>query len=364
MKSQINLILWTIALTVLIWVYADRSGYSTRELGPVMVKIAPPPDAVNPYVVRVPDEEPERQNFVSVSLRVSGPKAQIDRLEREIQNQLLDLQVALQDKPPLGTIEYDLAGALGDNPELRRRGLVLQSVEPAMVMIEVDRRREIEIGLKFDAGRFEKLLDSDPLANPEQVTARVLESRLQETTPPETVTVPIEEYIEQARERGAGRQGEPIQLRVPLRSGLLGLNAGFVPEQVSVTLRMKQVTEIERITVRPLKLMIGVMDFCDKYNVEFRDTTKAYLTQVIWVRVPMEKTGRLDPDSVNAYIEINDEHLPENRVGAATEPVDVGWIEAPVRFDFPPEFDDVVIDRQQQETVAFRVIPKNPAAGQ
>jgi hypothetical protein len=324
----------------------------------------PPPDAVNPYVIRVPDEETDRQNYVSVSIRVSGPNAQIDRLEREMQNQLLDLQVNLQDKPPLGTFEYGLGGELEENPELRRRGLVLQSVEPQSVLIEVDRRRDVRIDLKFDAGRFEKLLDSDPLANPEQVIARVLESQLQETTPPETVTVPIEEYIEQARERGAGRQGEPINLRVPMRSGLLGLNADFVPEQVGVTVRMKQVTEIERITVRPLKLMIGVMDFYDKYVVEFRDTTKAYLTQVIWIRVPLEKTGQIDPDAVNAYIEINDEHLPENRFGSVSNPSEISWIEAPVRFDFPPEFDDVVIDRQQQETVAFRVIPKRSAVAQ
>jgi hypothetical protein len=113
----------------------------------------------------------------------------------------------------------------------------------------------------------------------------------------------------------------------------------------------------ERFTVRPLQVMVAVPDM-SAYTIEFKDTSEAYLTQVVSAHVPIDKAGQLKEDDIRAYIEVKNEYLPANALGLGTPETgtDEGrWIDGPVQFQFPPGFEDVVIDWQQQETVAFRV---------
>ncbi len=360
MKTQFQIIAWTVALTVLIWVYADRSGYATRDLGSVSVRIITPPGLSGDYVLRSTEEGlPSGQITVRVDLTVNGPKSEVDRLERENNNGLFDLQVVLPDKLELGSMTLDLAEELQDHSALRRRGLNVVGVSPGETPLEVDRYRDVTLKIALDTGVYGNMLDTQPVLEPREVIARVLEGDLRRIALPEQLKLFVEEEIQTQRARGVGRDGRPFSFKIPLQSNLLGIEADFEPDEVEATVRLKQLTEIERITVRPLKVMVGTADFFEHYRIEFKDKSRAYLTQVVWLRVPLEKVGRLRPDMINAYMEIQEEALPETRPGSGPSAVVGPWVEGRVRFDLPAGYEDVSIERQQQETVTYRVIKKS-----
>jgi hypothetical protein len=358
MKTQFQILAWTAALSVLIWVYADRSGYETRDLGPVSVRVVTPPGLSGDYVLRTRSGSADGQATVRVDLAVNGPKSEVDRLERENNNRQFELQVVLSEELKVGSVSLDLTKQLQNHSALRRRGLSVVGVAPGTVELEVDRYREVSMGIVLDTGVYSNMLETQPTLEPRKITVRVLESDLQRVTLPEQIELFVEEEIQRRRSQGAGRDGRPFSFQVPLRSSLLGIEADFEPDEVEATVRLKQLTEIERITVRPLKVMVGAADFFEHYRIEFQDQSRAYLTQVVWLRVPLEKVGRLRPAMINAYVEIKEESLPETRPGSGPSATVGPWMDGQVRFDLPAGYEDVSIERQQQETVTYRVIKK------
>jgi hypothetical protein len=355
MKTQLQLIASTIALTVLIWVYADQSVHDTYQTT-VVVKYALTAGTGDSYVLRVVGARSEAPDIARAEVTFRGPKSAIRGLEKDDSAGRLKLAVILSDEPHPGLQPpRDLFADLSRLPEIRDRGLTLQRVWPQTIQLHIDRYRSIEVPVEVSAGVFEKSLLSRPIVAPEKVKVRVLQSALERFGPLPPLRLGIEEEL-QARSEQAGGM---FSFDAPLRSsaGWPGIEATFTPDHVRVTVQMARRTARERITLIPLRLQIEAQNFGD-YQVQWQDQTGGQFMQAIDVRVPVEKAGQLKGNMVDAYLPILDSDLPKELPGVTTtRPASESWIEREVHFVFPPGFEDTKIEGPPR-TVKFRVTPR------
>lgn len=359
MKTQIQLILSTLALTVLIWVYADQAVHDTYQTT-VLVRYLPPPEAGSPYVLRIEGAPAEAQDTVRAELTLRGPKSAMRRLESDDTSGRLRLTVVLNDELKTGVQpERDLLEDLVRLPEIRDRAITLQRVSPRRVQLEVDRYKAVAVTTDVTAGAFEKTLVDKPLVKPETVNARVLQSALNGAASLPPLKISIEEEL-QAR---SDQPGSTFTFDVPLRSTWPGIQATFTPERVRVTVKLARRTVRERITLIPMGVLVEPQNFFSNYEIEWQDETGGQFTQAIDVRVPLEKAGQLKGSMIDAYVVIQDGDLPKELPGGlpTTAPTtQESWIEREVRFVLPTGFEDVKIEGPPH-LVKFR-IRKLPAA--
>ncbi len=355
MKTQLQLIATTIALTVLIWVYADQSAYDFYQTT-VLVRYAPPPEPDNPLVVRVRDGRGEAKEALRVELTFRGPKSAIRRLEKDDTSGRFTLSVPLPEELAPGLqAPRDVYDDLARLPEIRNRGVVLQRVQPRSVQLDIDRYRSIETTVEIGAGSFEKALTGPPDVHPVKVLARVLESQLPESGRLPPLRLSIEENLQNRAEQTSGR----FLFDVPLRSVWPGIDATFTPDHVRVSVHLGDRTTSERITLIPLGVLVEPEGFFNRYDIEWQDQTGAQFTQTVNVRMPLDKAGQLKGNMIDAYVTIRDSDLPKDLPGVTTMPAtQESWTEREVRFVFPPQFENVQIEGPPK-TVKFRIKRKS-----
>lgn len=356
MRVTIQLVLSTLLLTVLIWVYADRKGhelYSAKV--PVTVSTTDPGGG---FVFRVKQPGSKPDTCV-VDIDVRGPKSATRDLDRDVRAGMFRLFIRLS-TPTLGEQKRDLFSELSESPELRERGLTLQSVSPQDVTFEVDRLRTVDVQIEVDPGAFEKELIGKPVVTPETATARVLESKVPSGKLP-PLRLPIDQLIAGELEKTSnsnGGSGISLTFPVQLRSTWADVEATFQPPSVQVTVSMKQRTVPELISPIPMRVVRMAHDASSIYQIEWEDKTGAQFTQALNVLLPIEKKGRLKPQDIMALLIIEDEDLPKPLTGVTTQPVTTeGWIDRPIRFVLPPGFEDVKL-QEPLPSVKFRVIRK------
>ncbi len=361
MKAQIQLILSTIALTVLIWTYADQSGHESFSTT-VVVKYVPPSQPGNRFVLRVVGSPADTPDLVRAELTFRGPTSAVRRLQKDTDSSRFMLTVVVGDeltpgRQPPRSLFNDLARL----PEIRNRGLSLQSVHPDKITLEVDRYKTVTADVELLTGVFEKTLVEKPVVRPEKVEARVLESTLAHAG---GMLPPLRISIEDELQARAEQSGGTFSFDVPIRSTWQGIDATFNPQQVRVTVRFARRTIRERITLIPLSVLVKPQDFFDRYEIEWQDETGGHLTQAIDVRVPLDKAGQLKGNMIDAYITIEDTDLPKDLAGAVTTgpASSESWIERDIRFVFPPGFEDVRMEGTPR-TVKFRIKKKAPEGG-
>ena len=366
MKTQMRLILSSVVLTALIWTYADRAGHRPLTIS-VPVTIAPA-ESDSPLVLRFADadENDPRPNVKSIQMTFRGPNRAIDQLKsiHDYGGFRLTVKIAAEELSPGPQRRY-LANDLGDDPDILRRGLTLDSISPDAVDFIVDRYRTEAVKVNPVVGSFEAHLDGKPIIEPPEVNARVLASKLGEGFSLPTIPLPLEERIRE--EIDAHERQLSLIFTIPLESPP-GIDATFDPDEVQVTVKLKALTIVKRITVRPL----GVNDktqglFREGYEIEWRDPSDAKFTVPINVRVPIENLSEfqpLDPSLIDAYVNIDADDLPQGPAPvtppttAASNSGAFGTHE--VRFRFPPPFENVQLD-QPPPQVRLRIVKKGSA---
>ncbi len=359
MKSYLQLLVPTIALTVLIWAYADQAGHDVYQIS-VRVRYVPPPGADNPFVLRVADALTEPVDQVRADLMVRGPKSAIRRLEKDDAAGRFMLTVVVVDGlRPGSRPTRDLFEDLSRLAELRNRGLTLQRVSPDSVQLEVDQYRSVSLNLEVTAGVFEQVLVGKPMVKPDKVTARLLESSLSKIS----VDSPLRLSIEKELEARSEQMGSTFSFDLPVRSPWPGVEATFQPDQVRVTASLAHRIVRERITLITLSVLVEAQDFFGQYDIEWQDETGGHLTQAIDALVPSAKAGQLKGNMIDAYVTVEDADLPKELPAVVTtEPAATeSWIERKVRFVFPAGFEDVKIEGPPR-TVKFRIKKKSDTA--
>ena len=148
MGTQIRLILATICLTVLIWVYADLASQENRDIK-LRIELSVPPQS--DAVVHIRGAAPEKPGIKDVSIKLGGPKAAIARLDDEERSQGLLLKLPVQIEGAK-TREISLRNAVHD--WAISRGLHLISLDLDVLWYKVDQYVEIELTVEPDAAIF------------------------------------------------------------------------------------------------------------------------------------------------------------------------------------------------------------------
>lgn len=352
MRAQVQLILATVALTVLIWVYADQQGWKTIKF-PIAVNVSTLPDVV-PIVDGATEQSAKETLHVTVIAR--GPNAAIRELNLS--------------KPPVLTVTVPITENIQtDSPRvidihdpvalaLREHGLQLLNVTPPSMTVRFDRKVKIGIELQADAGAFTEALKGSLEMVPPTVTATVLESKLDElpASPDQTLVIAIEEDL-----RSQPGQDE-FEFTVSLKNRKWqGLGVTWDPETVRIKGQLRQQYEDLELRLIPLRVLLPWDWPADKYQIVWMDERDRL--QKVQIKVPVGKPTVLTNNDVRAFISVDTSLLPpEPPDGAsaltATQPAaEPSPFAKTVRFVFPEGFEDVKVV-SPPTTVKFRIVPR------
>jgi len=357
MRSQLQLILATVGLTVLIWVYADQQGYKTIKF-PIAVTVTSLPDVV-PRVEGAGSESPQT---VHVTVIARGPNAAIRELNLG-RPPVLEVTIPVTENITLGTPQViDLRDPV--LLALRDRGLQLLDIDPPSITVTFDRLVKIEVQLQVDAGLYQKSLAGGLQIEPPTVTATVLASKLAELPAPvePRLRISIEEEL----------RSQPVDTEfdfiVPLKNEKWhGLNVRWEPETVRIRGRLQRRYEDLALKLIPLRVLLPWNWPADRYEIVW--VHEEDRVQKVDLKVPVGKTKLLTNTDVIAFISIDDTMLPpeENSLiepppsATATQPVaEPSPYSQTVRFVLPEGFEDVKIVSPPY-TVRFRIVPRGEA---
>lgn len=358
MRMQFRLLLETIALTALIWTYADQASYESYK-GVVAVKIVTQPGS--DVVARIEGTKSGPTQIVHIPIKLRGPKSAIRKLEVEkgAGGTPFALNLPVSDDLDIGVSHTtDIKEKVAQLPAIRSQGLQLEELERQIIVFTLDKYKSETLNIEVDSGKFGEALDGKPVVQPKQVTVKVLESEYKKhgALAPRLV-LPIEELLRARTEESAAA------FDVPLGSKWEGMDAIFKPEQVRVTVRLSRLYERVHLTLIPLRVMMPPGVFGGDYQIEWQ--TDADLVQDIDVRAPVGKPRALANTEVLAFIQIEKTDLPveTSSTTATTAPAPTeGWSQREIRFVFPPGFEDVQMDGPPR-IVKFRIKPK-PSSGE
>lgn len=337
MRTQIQLILSAIALTALIWTYADQTSHESYTAPAVPVKLIPPPSPGDPYVLRVLDTDRGAGDQILAEMEFRGTRSQVRALKQlNDQNSFrLNLPIATE-LTPGQRISLNLMQELAGLEEVRERGQ-LQKVIPEKIVVEVLRYRWVPIQLRFNTGYYENELATPPTYEPQTIQARVLEADLG----PEGTLTPLQVDLAPAIDKHLGeadQQSGELVLEVPLvASWAKNIKATFAPPSITVTVRLERRSVTKQITVIPLRLLVDPRSVLGQYAVEVSD--EGELLQNVDVHGPQTKVEQLQGKQIDAYVTIADADLP---AASTTE----HRIEKPVRFVLPTGYEDVEVVSQ------------------
>jgi hypothetical protein len=337
MKVQIKLILSTIALTVLIWTYADQTIHELYTAPAVPIRLTPPQGPGDPFVLRVIDTDLGHDDQIMAELEFRGTKSQIRSLKQVEAPGGLRFTLPITTELQAGRqINVNLMKELADLPAIRERGLQLQSVRPDEVRVEVLRYRSVPIELRFNAGYHDSDLAVPPTYEPQVVKARVLDSDLIDGALP-PLRVDLAQAIDEALSRPGQKTGL-LTLNIPLVSTWPEIDAEFIPARITVTVALERRSVSKLIQSIPLDYLLDARGTIRRYHVELSDDSE--LLQHVNVSGPESKVEQLELETnrrqIVAFVNIEDTDLPDE---SETE----RRILKQVRFVLPPGFEDVEV---------------------
>ena len=147
MKTQIQLIIATAFLTVLIWVYADLASQEVRDVELALRLNVP---SASDVVVRIEGALPETPDTVQLAAKLAGAKAAIGRLEIEERSRGLTIKLP---SPATGIKSEEIKIRDEVQKWATSRGLHVLGLSRESIRYTVDRFVEIEISLEARSRR-------------------------------------------------------------------------------------------------------------------------------------------------------------------------------------------------------------------
>jgi hypothetical protein len=339
MWVQIKLIFLTIVVTGLIWFYADQAIKETETL--VLTATVTSGKDLIPRIVK-----PSGGN---VEVVVKGSAKDISRARKDSQSgKLGSFTIALADLD-YGAHSIDLRSRVEDSAMFSDRNLVLVSVSPVELVVDVDKkvRREVKlapvkpVGVQFVDG---------PTFDPPAVTVEYPFSREKDLRVEEGIMIGIADYV-------AGQAaGERLIRRVPMPVSLGDQKSPVpvecYPKQVSLrlTLQSSQFEDFLSDSI-PVRLLVAP-DLIGKYEVEFKQGDAAKFDRPK-VKGPREVLAALTPQDVHAYILLARDDVKESVANPEK------WLSRPIQYNFPSQEVSLV---GQPTLVDVRARPAHPSS--
>ncbi|UCD29043.1 MAG: hypothetical protein JSV03_00740, partial [Planctomycetota bacterium] len=320
-----QLIIATIFLTAIIWIYADQTSHKSYQTF-VAVRIA----ASSDIAPRIEGASADSPNLIHVPVTMRGAKAAIRRLQLQEStgDHPFELAIKIAGNIKSGDIQSrDITPQITHLDAIRDLGLHVDEVHRPTIEFTVDRYKTVELDVHVDPGVY--TIKGEALIQPPKVTAYILESDYDLLNIGERrLDIDIESYLSSDQLR--------LEREVSLGSKWQGVEVTFKPARVKIMVQLEQKRIPKEITVL---LWINVKpDFFQEYEYVIEDESARF--QKIDISVPKEKADQLTKDMIDAYVKIEDDDLPTTK-----DPVKRDY---KVEFKFPKGFEDVEIISQER----------------
>lgn len=359
MKTQVQLVLATIGLTLLIWVYADLTSQEVDEVT-LTVRLAVPVGSDSVIYAETAPVETETGFDTAVSVPVQatvvGPKAALADLEHLRRSKGLLIEV------PVLTTEAgspDVIRTIDIRPYLvpwaRERSLRIVALSRTAVQYRLDHFVRVDLTVEVTAGNQAEKLRGPPLVEPPQVRARLLASqRDMLPTDDRRLEVSIEQDLR------AGSEDSFEKSLAGLRWH--GIEATYTPSIVKISVQRREgVATIPITSIPTYEMWPAYRPEQGQFRIEWEDGEAPL--QHIEVSVPAGTPGLPTNKDVTAYVTITPEDLKQASAAARatdTAPAEVrASVRRPVRFVFSEEFKGVRVVSLPSE-VRFRVVRVDP----
>jgi hypothetical protein len=353
MKTQIQLILATIGLTILIWVYADQQGWKTVEF-PIAITVTAPPE----YMPRiVADKEDESPQTIDVMVHARGPNAAFREMNLGTPP-VFEVQIPIAKENIASDMQRAVDLSVPVAAALHERGLQLAAIKRPSITVIFDRWEKVTVEMQADAGAFTEALQGSLAVEPSTVTARILRSELKDATAAaeSRLVLPIEDQL---RTQLAQAEFElPISLKDKTWQGH---KVTWLPETIIVRGRLQKQYEDLELKMIPLRTMLPWDWPSDKYQVVWVDERDRL--QKVQLKMPVGKPTVLANTDVVAFIAIDESLIPPEQPGGATDASATQPAAEPspssqtVRFVFPEGFEDAKLV-SPPSVVKFRVVKR------
>ncbi len=246
--------IWVVPLTVLVWLYAEREQIAPQQ------GLSIPITVVSERADRV--VEVVRPEDGTVTIDIKGTRARIEQARQELTAKQ-GIQLVLPASAPVGPqVPMPAMEAIATHRVFADRGIVVTSVSPATLTLNVDELRE---GMEFRpqvSREVAALLESPPIFDPPVARVSGPRSVLMNREDPAEV---IAELTEQMLPKVPGEHvigGITLRLKNP------DPRVRITPSTVSATVHIKASTTRYVLTSVPVFTM-GPQAVLDKYHVDF-----------------------------------------------------------------------------------------------
>jgi len=336
MMTQLKLLLMTVILTAIIWVYADQSSQGNAS-SLVTIRLVPSnPNDLLPVIESPAARGAGEAGTARIRVDFSGPKSAIRRLTNDERVGTIEFSIRLPEDWTTGRRTLNLADALNRAPQVRERGLYALSTSPGVLDIVMDRWATATFTVQADVGAMAANLAGPVVVQPKTVMGRMRESHLARLgTSDPVVVVPVQEWLRDA-------QGKIGPIVIPLPRTIRDMPVEFQPSEVVITATLTQKTVSRRLSPIALSVLLNP-DMMGQYRILWGDD--ADRTQAITVRVPPDRAESLSPQDVHAFVIIGREDVAPKTAGTASaNGAGEGWVTRTVQFVFPPGYEDVRIE--------------------
>lgn len=287
-------------IAMLIWVWAEGESVS-RERIPLIVSLDADPRSE--YMYRSEDEAWKG----AVAIEVEGTASAIAEAQT-LRGTELRLYAGLDGMPTeSGAARVArLSEAIRSHPDLRQLEVVIVSVDPPDVTVEVLKMVQRELPLKVELART-LVIDGEPAASPSTVTIRLpdtLASQLVEGSQP--IAFVSEDELDRVRGEGA----RTVNGIVRLPSSLGQVDSSLVdirPESVSVLLRIRRDVDSFKLPAVPVWFSLPPTEDSGRWNIEVLDKFVSEVT----VTGPADQISRIRgrEATIKALVELTTDDL-------------------------------------------------------
>lgn len=171
--TSLKTLAWVTPLTILIWAYAEREQNFTDPNPvpcPVELQASSPDRSV---ILVLPDQTNGAHRDTTVTVTLSGPRANVYAAEREIRTMNAGhpaIQIALGPEYAPGEHTLDTKKLIDSNRVFASYGVTVKSCEPAALTVKIDTMTENSLPVR--AAPTPDNLDGDPIFDPPTVNVR------------------------------------------------------------------------------------------------------------------------------------------------------------------------------------------------
>jgi hypothetical protein len=218
--------IWVVPLTVLIWVYAEQEQSKDEGGQQVQFEVhSADPDRIV-TLLRPSDD--------MALIEIHGSKASVENVKRLLQKPEPLVHIRIPANVQTGMSNYVIANEIANSPIFKSNGVVVSSVSPSSVQINVEKFKEITIDVKAPPGA---PIVGDPVFTPSSIKLRAPSGAIDKAS---SDAKPLFAYARIPTSGDLAKPGQHDNVILALDLPVQGENVTATPQQVTASFNIKQ----------------------------------------------------------------------------------------------------------------------------